>query len=323
MLPPHELKNKEFTHSIRGYNPVEVDDYIRYLIDNYTMLYRENDELDRKLKSTVMKLEELKRDEDSIRSTLVDAKRAAARIKADAEERADSIIRSAKSSCNAILADFNAKIDEGREALAEMQRDALELRQELFSRYSQHIEYIDKLTEGINAESIPEPSELRRAAVRELKENLSALYDKQPVKEEPAADYANQPEPSERFAAEDEEASEASGDPASVETDEDTIDSVWESFAEKDAEERALEVERKPLDAKQPQGGIKESVKELAKLYRENEDVINTPDSDTGEDVTFDQFFSQTQKQPEVQSKEQDFDMLFGESKSSKKRKKR
>ena len=46
-----------------------------------------------------------------------DAKRAAANIRSEAEDRAEAIIRSAKSSCNTILADFNTKIEEGRAAL--------------------------------------------------------------------------------------------------------------------------------------------------------------------------------------------------------------
>ena len=31
MLAPHELKNKSFTKTMRGYNPQEVDEYIDFL----------------------------------------------------------------------------------------------------------------------------------------------------------------------------------------------------------------------------------------------------------------------------------------------------
>ena len=47
MLAPHELKSKSFSKSLKGYNPSEVDDYIEFLIDKYTELYRENSELER------------------------------------------------------------------------------------------------------------------------------------------------------------------------------------------------------------------------------------------------------------------------------------
>lgn len=176
MLPPHELKNKSFTRAMRGYNPVEVDEYIEFLIEKYTEIYRENDELERKLKSAVIKLEELKNDEDSIRSALIDAKRAASQIRTEAEERAEAIIRSAKVSCNTILSDFNEKIEEGRDTLISLKLDTLELKHELFDRYSEHIRYIDRLTDGIDMSDIPDSDTLRRKAVNSLKSNIAEIY---------------------------------------------------------------------------------------------------------------------------------------------------
>ena len=71
MLAPHELKNKTFSKTMRGYNPAEVDDYIEFLIDTYTNQYRENSELERKLKIEVTNLDEIKEEEEAIRSTLL------------------------------------------------------------------------------------------------------------------------------------------------------------------------------------------------------------------------------------------------------------
>lgn len=48
MLAPHELKNREFTKSLRGYSTVEVDEHIDFIIEKYSELYRENDELEKK-----------------------------------------------------------------------------------------------------------------------------------------------------------------------------------------------------------------------------------------------------------------------------------
>ena len=38
MLAPHELKNPEFTKSLRGYSTVEVDEHIDFMIEKYTEL---------------------------------------------------------------------------------------------------------------------------------------------------------------------------------------------------------------------------------------------------------------------------------------------
>ncbi len=198
MLPPHELKNKTFTRSIHGYNPVEVDEYIEFVIGKYTDLYRENDELERKLKTTIAKLDEIKGEEDQIRATLLEAKRAAGQIRSDAEDRADSIIRSAKTACNTILADYNERIEDGRATLAALQEDITALKAELFDRYSRHIRYIDKLTEGIETVEIEGIDELRKKAIDDMKamilaENPPSAEPESETKPDDADDQPDEP----------------------------------------------------------------------------------------------------------------------------------
>ncbi|MBQ2706909.1 MAG: DivIVA domain-containing protein [Clostridia bacterium] len=308
MLPPHELKNKTFGKAMRGYNPVEVDEYIEFLIEKYTELYRENDELERKLKATMTRLDEIKSDEDSIRSALIDAKRAAAKIKSDAEERAEAIIRAAKTSCNTILADFNEKIEYGRETYAELQRDTLSLRNELFERYSEHIRYIDKLTEGIDEEEIPEISELRRQAMDVLK-----------------AEIAGKPAPAAEPAPEEEEPAAPEEEPMAEDADEDAIpvDQIFGGAPADDPDDapaEELETVREPLTSGT---GLKGSIKELNKIYKESaeSDVINTPDSDLGDDASYLDFVkSVTGKTPaKDDKKEADFEALFDDGKKKKK----
>ena len=88
MLAPHELKNTEFSKSLRGYSTVEVDEHIEFLIEKYTELYRLNDELEKKLRITEAQLEALKAEEESIKSTLVNAQKASTQIINEANERA-------------------------------------------------------------------------------------------------------------------------------------------------------------------------------------------------------------------------------------------
>ncbi len=305
MLPPHELRNKTFGKAMRGYNPVEVDEYIGFLIEKYTELYRENDELERKLRAALTRLDDIKEDEDSIRSTLIDAKRAANKIKADATERAEAIIRSAKDSCNTILADFNEKIELGRETMADMQRDAFELKQELFARYSEHIAFIEKLTEGMDESAIPEASELHREAIKRLKESISGMTPTTAAEE--SANNLN---------IDAEIDSIASAYTPSDGTDElEVLDFVTTA-----AESEAFEVKREPVAAK---GALKGSIEQLNRQYREAEDVINTPDSDIADDVSYMDFVkSVTGKSAASVSKDNDFEMLFSDDQGNKRRRK-
>ncbi|MBQ8508297.1 MAG: DivIVA domain-containing protein [Clostridia bacterium] len=344
MLSPHELKNHSFTKSMRGYTTVEVDEYIDFLIEKYTELYRENDELERKLKSTVTKLEEIKNDEDSIRSALIDAKRAAAKIKSDAEERAEAIIRSAKSSCNAILSDFNTKIEEGRDTLAAIQNDTYALKRELFDRYSEHIRYLDRLTDGIEEAEIPDTDALRREAVNSLKSSIAAAYQAAPAQPEP------EEAPSEAAPAADASAAEVSAadisaienpaiepeeldeiidaEPQGIETTEDATQ-MFNSIPTEDenVEDIALQIDREPLIAApaRSKGGLKDSIQELNRQYKEAEEVINTPDSDLGDDASYLDFVKSVtgkideKEKEKAASKSADFDMLFSNEPKKKK----
>ena len=293
MLPPHELRNRTFTKAVRGYNPVEVDEYIDFLIEKYTELYRENDELERKLKTTMTRLDEIKSDEDSIRSTLLDAKRAANQIRTDAEERAENIVRSAKASCNTILSDFNVKIESGRELLAELQRDAFTLKNELFARYSEHIKFIEKLTEDMDEANLPEPGELHRKAVDAIKDDIANIYSNKD-------DEANDIPETETYA-----------NPIITETeDEDDI------FAEGEP----LTVDREPLTPPTKQG-LRDSIRELNRIYKDSGDeIVNTPDSDVGDDTGYLDFVKSVTGNI-GNSKDADLDMLFDDGKKKKRRK--
>ncbi len=277
---------------MRGYNPVEVDEYIDFLIEKYTELYRENDELERKLKTTLTRLDEIKNDEDSIRSTLIDAKRAANKIKADAEERAENIVRSAKASCNTILSDFNVKIEAGRDMLAELQRDAFALKNELFTRYSEHIKFIEKLTEDMDESAIPEPGELHRKAVDAIKNDIANMYRSK------SDETADVPE-TEKYTA-----------PDGIQTD--TESDIFD-------EGEPLVVDREPLTSPAKQG-LRDSVKELNRIYKDSGDeIINTPDSDIEDDAGYLDFVRSVTGKTDSK-KDADFDMLFDDGKKKRRK---
>ena len=75
MVSPHELKNKAFTRVMRGYNPAEVDEHFDFLLSTYTDLYKENDELHRRIVKLEEQLEQYTKDSEAIRSALLNAQK--------------------------------------------------------------------------------------------------------------------------------------------------------------------------------------------------------------------------------------------------------
>ena len=165
MLAPHELKNKTFGKAVRGYNPNEVDDYIDFLIEKYTELYRENDELERKLKIVVTNLDEIRDEEESIRATLVKAQQLGEKIVREANEKADAITDSIKTRCEAIITDFRKQYS------AERKKNVYEL-------YRDHIEELQSISVNeLEQLVIPEDTEVVGRILSDVKEAVQTQVD--------------------------------------------------------------------------------------------------------------------------------------------------
>lgn len=174
MLAPHELKNAEFSKSLRGYSTAEVDEHIEFLIEKYTELYRLNDELEKKLRITEAQLDALKAEEESIKITLVNAQKASTRIINEANERADVIMRSAKSSCDKLIQELKDKVAEENARLREAQAETASFKAALFEAYREHIAQIEAVAPDIRIENNDEAqaTELSRQVLEQIRTEL-------------------------------------------------------------------------------------------------------------------------------------------------------
>lgn len=146
MLAPHELKNKQFQKTFKGYNPQEVDEYIAFVLEKYTEAYRENNELERKLRIVVTNLDEIKDEEESIRSTLISAQKMAEKIIADANDRADIITGAIKDRCDGVIAEFRQQLQAEKEKAWIMRTRIIDFKKEVYELYGKHIEELKDLS---------------------------------------------------------------------------------------------------------------------------------------------------------------------------------
>ena len=194
MLAPHELKNKSFTKTMRGYNPQEVDEYIDFLVENYTALYRENSELERKLKIVVTNLDELKDEEESIRSTLLKSQKLSEKIIRDANEKADVITSSIKDRCDAIIAEFRDQLGEEKKEMWQLRTKVLDFKKNVYDLYRAHIEELQSISVN-ELEDIVLPNESEivgkifsdvKGAIRDGIETDEKAREEQDLNTEPA-----------------------------------------------------------------------------------------------------------------------------------------
>lgn len=175
-VTPKALSEREFTKTLRGYSVSEVDEYISRILENYSILYRENIELAKRLSEAGARLQNLSSEEEFVRQTLQTAKRAGDKIIEDAYVKADDILASIKASCDSILRNFRDKIDAQKTALADIQQNILTFKNELFEKYRLHIELIEQISPVYEYEEELSPDEYVERVVTNLKREVAAQY---------------------------------------------------------------------------------------------------------------------------------------------------
>ena len=199
MLKPEELRNEEFEVSVLGgYKREAVDVFFKTVADDYEKLYSENAELVQKLKVCVSKIEEYRKDEQFLKTAIINAEKLNENTLRDIENREKEAERTAKETAENILSrakteaenivkrarldseesirayEINAdrKINEiKRSVQAEehklelMKKEVSDFKDTLFKIYKQHLSSISKLP-SLAKVAMTEQDEKKRARYR-------------------------------------------------------------------------------------------------------------------------------------------------------------
>ena len=168
MISPHELKNKAFTRVMRGYNPSEVDEHFDFVLAEYTDLYKENDELVRRIAKLEEQLAEYSKDSEAIRTALLNAQKVSTKIVDEANAKAELIIKSVKESCDAKLEEIKSDIVRECEILNTLRRIRGEYEEQMRAA-------IDRSTAAVSA--LPELDETMKNADDAVRDILQSVRD--------------------------------------------------------------------------------------------------------------------------------------------------
>lgn len=87
MITPNDIKDKILSTASHGYNVDETNAFLDEIAESYSAIYAENKELYRKMEILASKIEEYREEEDSIKSTLITAQKAADQLTKGTKER--------------------------------------------------------------------------------------------------------------------------------------------------------------------------------------------------------------------------------------------
>lgn len=146
MLPPYELEGKIFKRVMKGYNTVEVDEHIDFIVEKYKELYRAYNDLEKRYASVSAELLTYKENEESIRHTLESSQTTGEQMLRQAKERSEIILRTAREECDAVLDGFKKEVADQIALLRQMRSQVAEFKADIFARYQQHIEFLESLS---------------------------------------------------------------------------------------------------------------------------------------------------------------------------------
>ena len=112
MLKPEELYNEQFELSVLGgYKREQVDSFFANVASDYEKLYKENAELIQKLKVCVTKIDEYQKDEQFLKTAIINAEKLNESSLRELEKREKEIEAIAKEKADAVVAQAQLEAD--------------------------------------------------------------------------------------------------------------------------------------------------------------------------------------------------------------------
>ena len=102
-LTPLDIHHKEFGHALRGYNEVEVDQFLDQVADELERLFKENIDLSERIEALEEKVRSYQDMERTLHNTLVSAQKSADEIITKAQDEASVVLKDAEVKAKEII----------------------------------------------------------------------------------------------------------------------------------------------------------------------------------------------------------------------------
>lgn len=191
MIASEDVRRVTFERAMRGYRCEDVDDYLKQVADSIDALSAENEDLQKKLVVLAQRIDQYRAEEDTLRTTMINAQRLGENVIREAKQKAAEIIRAANIKSEDREQHARDEVELAKQELITLKKEADSFKKTLMGMYREHIEVLSKIPEY--------PGELAQEAAAEQKAQAAASYatpepESQPVPEEPAP-MAVEPEP--------------------------------------------------------------------------------------------------------------------------------
>lgn len=178
MLSPGDINTKKFEKSAFGYRVDDVDSYLTAVAEDYAKLLHDNNELENKMVVLADRLEEYRKEENSLSAALLGAQKMSDGLLREAKEKAEQIINEANLKAQRIMEAAQKQVLFERNELVRVQREIGVFKSNLLNMYKSQMDLIRALPEGNRARP-----EHEAPAPREEKPTRFVYDDVQEVEE--------------------------------------------------------------------------------------------------------------------------------------------
>lgn len=159
MFTAEEIRQITFEKVMRGYRPEDVESFMENIADEFEALEKEKRDLEEKLYLLAEKVEQYKAEEESIKTTLINAQRLGESIVSDARVKADNVIREATIKKNDIISSAYNEIEGTEDVLNRLKKEVSDFKRNILSLYKSHIESLSTLPEEKAEEPVEQQPE--------------------------------------------------------------------------------------------------------------------------------------------------------------------
>lgn len=153
MLTPRDIHEAEFKRVWKGYNPDEVDEFLRRVVVEYEALYRENERLRKRIEELEATVEEYSRSETQIDETLALAKETAASLKEAASKEAEAVVTQARLAAEQILSEAKRQVESERALSRRLRQEAAHYRTRFEQSVRDFLARLDQLGLSVDVDA--------------------------------------------------------------------------------------------------------------------------------------------------------------------------
>lgn len=155
MISPQEIRTVTFDKIMRGYRPEDVDAFLQQVAQDMEQLANDNAEKEKKLYILAEKIEEYRRDEDNLKTALLNAQRMGENVIREAKQKAEAILRETSIRADTLTRVANEQVDEQKEELVRLKAEIVRFKNDILGMYKKHIELLSDLPDDDNAVEEP------------------------------------------------------------------------------------------------------------------------------------------------------------------------